>query len=86
MKKQVADLVRNYVRKLSEDDLVFLHHRLRDRFRNDLAEAIHFIEKSSEMDRWFSTSRSAIDLYDMVDIVHQYIGQDTRLKPVRPRR
>jgi len=79
MKKQTADMIRNYVRKLSESELMWLHHRLIARLGNDLAESIKVMSKSPEMDRWFFTSTSAIELYDMVDIVQQYVERDNRL-------
>ena len=80
MKKSVVDLVRGYIRRLSDDDFIFLHTRLSQRLGNDVAEAVNFMEKTPEMDRWFSTSVDAIDLYDMVDIVYEYLESDPRLK------
>lgn len=79
MKKQVVDLVRNYIRRLSDEDISFLYCRLRDKFEDDLPEAIKFIERSPEMDRWLSTSKSADDLYNMVDVIYQYLEQDARI-------
>lgn len=80
MKKSVVDLVRVYIRRLADDDFIFLHTRLSQRLGNDVADAVNFMEKLPEMDRWFSTSASANDLYDMVDIVYQYLESDSRSK------
>jgi hypothetical protein len=79
MRKQVADLVRNYVRSLGEGELGWLCNRLRDRLGGDVADAVLFMSKSPQMDRWLGTSRTANELYDMVDIVQQYVEQDNRL-------
>jgi len=85
MKKSTVDLVRKYVRRLPDEDLVYLHARLSQRLGGDLGEAVTFIEKSPEMDRWFATASSADDLYDMCDLVYQYLESDPRCKP-RPKR
>ena len=79
MRKQVADLVRNYVRSLTDGELGWLYVRLHDRLQDDIAEAILFMSKNPQMDRWLYTSYTAYDLYDMVDIVQQYVEQDNRL-------
>jgi hypothetical protein len=79
MRKQTADLVRNYVRSLTEGDLGWLHSRLSDRLDDDVASAINFMSKNQHMDKWFDTSKTAEELYDMVDIVQQYVEQDSRL-------
>ena len=79
MRKQVSDLARNYVRLLSDSDLIWLYNKLHDRLGDDVAEAIQFMSKSSQIDRWFATSRTANELYDMVDIIQQYVEQDNRL-------
>ena len=82
MRKQVADLVRNYVRSLTDGELGWLYDRLHDRLQDDVAEAILFMSKFPQMDRWFYTSCTANELYDMVDIVQQYVEQDNRLSLV----
>lgn len=79
MKRQIADQVRFYVRKLSDTDLVWLHHRLTERMGDDLSRALIFMSRTPEMDRWLASSRSADELYDMIDIIVQYISQDSRL-------
>jgi len=80
MKKSTVDLVRGYIRRLNDDDVTFLHSRLSQRLGNDVADAVGFIEKTPEMDRWFATSDDADDLYDMVDVVYQYLEVDPRCK------
>ena len=73
MKKQVADLMHSYLRKLSDDDRSFLQLRFRERMCGDMGEAVAFLQRNSEMDRWLSTASTANDLYDMVDTVAQYL-------------
>ena len=79
MRKQVADLVRNYVRSLGEGDLGWICNRLRDRLGGDVAEVVNFMSKSPQIDRWLSETRTANELYDCVDIVQRYAEQDNRL-------
>ena len=80
MKKSVVDLVRGYIRRIPDDDFIFLHTRLTQRLGGDVAESVIFMEKMPEMDRWFSTAAGANDLYDMVDIVYEYLESDSRSK------
>ena len=79
MRKQVADLVRNYVRTLTDNDLVWLDSRLHDRLGGDVAEAVNFMGKNIHMDKLLCTAMTAYELYDIVDLVEQYVQQDQRL-------
>lgn len=78
MRRQVSDLVRNYIRRLSDQEMHWINHRLNDRLGNDLAEVLNFMSKSSDMDRWFASSKSPNELYDMIDTVHQHLLHDHR--------
>ncbi len=77
MRKQVVDLVRSYVRNLPYEDRTFLYSRLRDRYCGDIGDAIVLIQRNPEMDRWMSTGCNAWDLYNMVDVVFQYVDCET---------
>lgn len=79
MGKSIVNMIQNYVRKLSQNDLIWLYMRLHDRIGEDLAEVVQFLSKTQEMDRWLSTSCSATELYDMVDLVYEQVEKDDRL-------
>ena len=80
MRRHIAQLVTNYIRRLADKEAIWLYNRLHDRLGNDVAEALRFMSKSPDMDRWFATSRSANELYDMVDMVARFVKQDNRNK------
>ena len=73
MNNQTASMVRAYLRRLPDEDRTFLHTRLRERFGGDVGSAVIVMQKDAHIDRWLSTARSANELYDMVDIVAQYL-------------
>jgi hypothetical protein len=79
MGKSISNMVRNYIQKLSNADLLWVYTRLHDRLGGDVAEAVQFMSKTNEMDRWLSTSQSATELYDMIDLVYDQISKDDRM-------
>jgi len=64
-----TDTVKEYARKLNDDDLRFLQMRLSQRIGADLAEALETLQRNAEVDHWLSMAKSANELYDMVDAV-----------------
>lgn len=76
MKKQVVDLVRNYIRRLSDDDFTFIYSRLHDRMGGDMGDAISQMQRSPDIDHWFSTAKTCNEMYDMIDLVYQYMDSE----------
>lgn len=76
MNKQVVDLIKNYVQRLQEKDLEFLHSRYRGRYCGDVAEIVQFLQQNSEVDRWLSQAKTGNDLLDKVDIIGQYVDAE----------
>lgn len=64
-----SDTVKEYVRKVSDDDLRFLHMRLTQRIGGDVAEAIEFLQRYQELDHWLCLAKTANDFFDMVDVL-----------------
>lgn len=64
-----SDFIKEYARKLTDDDLRFLNVRLLQRIGSDVAEATELLQCNSEVDHWFSLGRNATDFYEMLDIV-----------------
>lgn len=73
-----SDTVREYVRRLNDDDLQYLQMRLFQRIGSDVAEAIELIQRNSDMDHWLGLSKNANDLFDMIDSVDLSIQNESR--------
>lgn len=72
------DAVREYVKKLSDDDIRFLNVRLNQRMGGDLGEAVECIQDSSDMDYWLSMADNATEFFDMVDLINQVINNELK--------
>jgi predicted CopG family antitoxin len=64
-----SDVIKEYARKLSDDDLRFINMRLSQRVGADVAEAIELLQHNAEVDHWLGLSKSANELYDMIDTI-----------------
>lgn len=76
--KKYNDTVRDYVRRLNDDDIKFLSSRLSNRLGGDLGEAFDLIQCNQDMDRWLSSADNADDFFDMVDIIDNQIQQEVK--------
>ena len=89
MKSKNVEVVRDYARKLSDEDLKIIQIKLTQRIAGDVAEALDVIQKNVEIDRWLATAKDAFELFDMVDMIEQYIDQEAKRRFViheqRPR-
>lgn len=68
--------IKEYVKKLSEDDIKFLFSRLSEKMFGDAAEAINFLDKTNEFSKWFHSAKNSNELYDMLDKVFKYIEKE----------
>lgn len=62
--------LKEYSMKLTDEDLKFLNFRLTQRMGSDLADAINFVCKDSEMDKLLAGAESAIQIYEIMDDLH----------------
>lgn len=70
-----SDFVKGYLRKLSQDDRMYVYHRLKDRCGGDLGDAMAVLQQHSDMNYWLASARSSDDLYDMLDVVEKTIQE-----------
>lgn len=63
------DTIKEYARKLSDDDLRFIHMRLSQRIGADVAEAVEFMQRNADINYWLDTSKSANEFFDMIDAI-----------------
>lgn len=73
-----TDTVREYTRKLNDDDLRYLHLRLTQRVAGDVGEALELIQRHSDMDHWLSHAKSSNELFDMIDVVDASVQNEAK--------
>jgi hypothetical protein len=79
MKKYVYnDALREYIKKLNDDDLKFIGTRLSQRIGSDVGDAVEVIQRNSDMDRWLSSAVNADDFFEMVDQLDNCVQQEVR--------
>lgn len=72
------DVVKEYVRRLGDEDLRFLSLRLGQRLGGDVGEVLEILQRSADVDRWLSTAPSANDFFDMVDLMDSQVQGEVR--------
>ena len=64
-----SDTIKEYARKINDEDLRFLNMRLSQRVGADVSEAIELLQHNAEVDQWLCLSKSANELYDIIDTI-----------------
>lgn len=44
----------------------------------DFSDALHFLSKTSEMDRWLITARGGDELFDILEVILECMQADNR--------
>jgi len=73
-----SDIVKEYVKRLSDDDLQFLNIRLSNRLGGDVGEAVELLQKNTEVDKWLASSNNAMEFFDMLDLVEQHLQHENQ--------
>ena len=80
-------VLKEYVASLSYKELLFLKTRFSQRVGGDLGEAVNFISKNEEMDKWLLAAEGAEDFYQMLDVLSVEVGMAlSRLKKTQSSR
>lgn len=74
--KKVSDTLKEYAKKLNDEDLKFLSTRFNQRIGSDLSDIVEFTQKSPEIDKWLMTAESAGDFFDMLDQIEYFVQQE----------
>ena len=74
--KKFDTVLKEYVNRLSLDNLKYLAVRLDERIGADLAEALDAMSSCQDLDRWLSSAKSYTEFYDMVDSIQEYIDRE----------
>lgn len=67
------DIVKEYARRLNEDDLRFLYSRFTQQLGGDRGEAVEKISQNPHMDRLFSSAGNCDELFDLLDLASEAV-------------
>jgi hypothetical protein len=72
------DTIKEYARKLSDDDLYFVSLRLTQRVGSDVGDVVEFMQRNQDVDYWLSSSKDCNDFFDMIDAIDNIIQNESR--------
>ena len=64
-------VVKEYVRRLSDEDLSAIIERSSQPIRGDRADISFLFQKDKEIDRWLMQSKGAFDWFDRVEMIEE---------------
>jgi hypothetical protein len=67
--KQDSLIVKEYLRRLSDDELDLIVERLTQPVSGDRADVSYLFAKDKEIDKWLMQAKSAFDWFDKVDLI-----------------
>ena len=73
---KVEMVVKEYVKRISNDDLAYLGIRFKQDMCGDKAEIALKLAQDAEVDQWLATSKSADEWFEMVE----YIGDCVKIE------
>jgi hypothetical protein len=76
--KKYNDTLKEYVKRINDDDLKYISIRLLRRIGSDVGEAVEVVEKFNDMDRWLAASNSADDFFNMIDQLDIAVQQEVK--------
>lgn len=77
MKKNI-DVLKEYTRRLSDDEIKFLNMRFSNKLSGDEAEAIDFISRNEEMNKFLGSASNSSDFFEILNQIDAYIQQETK--------
>lgn len=83
MDQKVPGFVREYVGRLSDDDVRFLLMRLDQRFHGDEPEALSFLQRDQAIDEWLGSAPSAAIFYSLLDTIQGCLEAEYRRRPFK---
>lgn len=77
--KKIENVLKEYARKLSDEDLRYLTVRFSQSLSGDKAELAESLSKERSIDNWLSSASSSTEWFDMLDMVGDFIkNENTR--------
>ena len=72
----MSDVLREYVRRLTDEDLNYLRTRFRQRLSGDISEIAMLLAKDTEVDSWLKEADGADEWFNMVDRVGFFVDKE----------
>lgn len=79
--KKIETYLREYARRLSDEDLQYLCSRFNQALCTDLFDISNFFSRDRELDRWLATAQSSDEFYEMLDLVESYLDKEAKKLP-----
>jgi hypothetical protein len=80
--KKIETVAKEYVSKLPYDNLKYLYDRFDERIGPDLSEAIEFIAKNVEIDKFLAAAKNGEELFATMDKIAEAVEKEfTRRTP-----
>lgn len=74
--KKIDTVLRDYVSKLPFDSLKYLFDRFDERVGPDLHEAIDFVSKNSDIDKFLASAKNYEEFWGVVDQVAAHVEKE----------
>ena len=74
--KNVDSSLREYVRRLSDEDLRFLYDRFSANLSGDRPQILDLLATNKEADRWLSTAADSTDFFERLDVIGDLITKE----------
>lgn len=71
---KTENIVREYVRRLSDEDLKNISSRLTQNLSGDKAEVADMLSRSSDVDKWLKSANSSDEFFDMMDEIEREVN------------
>lgn len=73
---KVDVIVKEYVKRISDDDLAYLGLRFKQDLFGDKAEIAEKVSKDAEIDSWLAASTSTEELFSMIDVIGAHVKSE----------
>ena len=82
----MSDVLREYVKKLTNEQLEFLRIRFRQRLCGDMSDIAVELAKDPDVDAWLQESANADEWFNMMDKVGGFIDKESDRRGQEERR
>ena len=72
----MSEVLREYVRRLNDEDLGYLRTRFRQRLSGDMSDIAAILSKDLEIDVWLKEAISADEWFNMMDRVGFHVDKE----------
>ena len=69
-------VVKEYVKRISDDELAFLGIRFKQSLCGDKSEIALKLAEDEEVDKWLSSSTSSVEWFEMVDAIGECVKSE----------